>query len=89
MDQSSKPTLQRGILNPKNVTRLEELDRSLRYHKPTEEQTARIERLREVQQAYARALMDFTFPSREQSEAITCFETHCMWAVKSIVLEPF
>src|SRR6266700_5988343 len=74
MDESSKRVIRRGSLDPKNKKRREDLERSLSYHRPTDEQTARIERLRAAQKAYVEYLMDLTFPSREQTEAITCFE---------------
>lgn len=60
---------------------------SIEYHKPTEEQTARIEEVRAAAVAFAKKLDQWVYPSRERSLAITSFEETVMWAVKGIVLE--
>jgi hypothetical protein len=83
-------------LNPKDVFERkyrpeaklsEQLDESLSYHRPSETQTARIEALRMCQKLYAAQLELLCPASRALSIAKTEFETSCMWAVKSIVLE--
>lgn len=64
-----------------------EIERSLTYHRPSEDGTARIEEVRTIAKQFAHVIVDKCPDSRGKSLAITKLEEAVMWATKSIVLE--
>jgi hypothetical protein len=63
----------------------ERLDRDYTYHPPAgDDQVARYTVLRSAAHLFARGVMQFTPPSREQSLALTKVEEAVMWANAAI-----
>lgn len=68
---------------------VETIEHNLTNHKPSDDQIARIERVREHAKEFAKTVAFHCLGSREKSLAQTKIEEACMWAVASIAREVY
>jgi hypothetical protein len=71
-------------MHPVHPDTATEIERRFRFHKSTDEQLARHERIRDLALAYAKELVQLCPPSRELSLALTHLETAVMFANAAI-----